>query len=180
MAVGGEELAQRGRRVDAGEPQARTARVGGDELDLGVARERDPLAGRRAAERAGAVGRAQLDDPPAAVQLEVGRRGGEAQLDRLAAGERPGHRRGQRRGDVDHEQVAGAQVLRQVAEAGVLERARRPLRDQQAHLVAGEAARLGRRGRLARPRQLERARHHAAAPVAAARSSPAAARSAAR
>ena len=103
-----------------------------------------------------------------AVQLEVGRGGGEAQLDALAARERAGHGGGQRRGDVDDEQVARAQVIGQVAEAGVLDRAGRALGDEQPHLVAGEPARLGRLGRLERARELERGRVHATAPASSA------------
>ena len=99
------------------------------------------------------------------MQLEVGRGGGEAQLDGPAPRERAGHGGRQRRGRVDDEQVAGAQVLGQVAEAGMLDRAASRAGDHQPDLVAGEAARLGRRGGVVRVRELEGGRVHATAPA---------------
>src|SRR5213075_3348706 len=79
VTVAHQVVAQRLVGVEVGEPQTRAARVRGNKLDVAVAGERDVLAGAAAAERRGAVAAAQLDDPPAAVG-EIGRGGGEAQL----------------------------------------------------------------------------------------------------
>jgi hypothetical protein len=68
---------------------------------------------------------------------------------------RRGQRGRDRRGGVDDEQVAGAQVRGQAAKAVVDERGAVAARDQQPHLVALEPVRLGRRGGLVRRRQRE-------------------------
>ena len=75
------------------------------------------------------------------------------EVDGGAVGARGGERGGDRGGGVDDEQVAGAQVGGQAAEAVVDERAAVALGDEQAHLVALEPARLGRRARLVGGRQ---------------------------
>jgi hypothetical protein len=67
-------------------------------------------------------------------------------------------RGGDRGGGVDDEQVAGAQVRGQPAKAVVDERAPVALGDQQAHPVALQPARLGRRVRLVGGCQGERER----------------------
>ena len=91
-----------------------------------------------------------------------------------------GQRRGDRRRDVDHDHVAGLEQLGQFGERVVADRPVAAPGDQEAHLVAGEAASLGRLVSLERGLQLERERGHAgtarsgfvgelARPVAAAR-----------
>ena len=141
VAVLGEELAQRvGPRDPASHSRAPPAYGATSSTSVSPGSD-DALAGAGAAVRARAVGGAQLDDPPRAVQLEVRRGGGEAQLDGLAAGERPGHGGGQRRRDVDDEQVARAQVARAGRGSG---RARR--RRSRARRRAGARRRARARG----------------------------------
>jgi hypothetical protein len=87
------------------------------------------------------------------------------EVERRAVGTPRRERGGDRRGLVDHEQVARAQRAGQVVEAGVDERLR-PARDHQAHAVPRPPARLGRLGRLQRGREREGERAaHACAPA---------------
>jgi hypothetical protein len=100
------------------------------------------------------------------VSPELRRGRGEAQLDGRAVAEPRGYCRGEGRGDVDGEHVARVQEIGEVAEAGVLGAAGAAAGDQQADVVAGEAARLGRLARVEAAGDLERERAHARAPAA--------------
>ena len=99
--------------------------------------EHHDVPGRRIEQGPSRVGcRAQLDDTVAGVELvrdmQHDRRAGELGVDLGGHGG----------GRVDHQHVAGVQVLGQVAELSVGQPVGR--RDQQAHLVAFEATFLGR------------------------------------
>ena len=120
---------------------------------------RSPIGG--AAERG--VAEPELDDPDVVVAARSG--SGQSQLELRAVGarRRQGSREGGRR--VDDEQVAGREEARQVDEAGVLDRRAGGVGDEQPHVVAAAAARLGRLVRLEPVRQLERERAHAEAPT---------------
>ena len=88
------------------------------------------------------------DEPPPGRLDGAGYRGREMEVDGGAVGARGGERGGDGGGGVDDEQVTGAQVGGQAAEAVVDERQAVALCDEQADLVALEPARLGRRARL--------------------------------
>ena len=83
---------------------------------------------------------AQLDDPAAFRGAGRGRR--EMQLDARPVGAAGRQRGGQRLRGVDDEDVAGAQVVGEVA--GVRMRQVGPSGDEHPHLVAAQPARLGR------------------------------------
>ena len=73
----------------------------------------------------------------------------------------------QRGGLVDHQEIAGAQLLGQLGEPDVAQRLA-AAGDHQAHRVAGEPARLCRLGGFERGRQRERERRaHARASASA-------------
>ena len=115
-AVAGQEV--RGRPpagVDIGQPQARPREVGREQGDARPVGKRRPLAGAAAAEALAA--RAQLDDRARAVQRGKGiERCMRRAFRRPRVAERPG---GQRGGRVDDDQIAGTQVRREIASAGV-------------------------------------------------------------
>ena len=149
-AVPVEVRGQRRGQREPGDPQPAAPEVGGGEHGARAAGERQPLAGPRAAE-APAVRGARLDDPALRV-ARVGRR--EVQPQRRPVRPPRGQRGGQGRRLVDDEQVAGAEVRGEVAEARVDER-RGAGGDHQPHGVARQPARLRRLGRLERRRQRE-------------------------
>ena len=75
------------------------------------------------------------------------------QLQPLAAVGGRGERGIQGAARVDDEQVAGGEPSRQIVEARVLDRVGGQVRHEQAHLIAGQAARFGRLTRFERGRQ---------------------------
>ena len=107
----------------------------------------------------GAVGAADLDHAPVVVELRS--TGREVDSDRGTVRSGRGQRRRNRRRDVDHDHVAGLEQLGQLGERVVADRPLPAPGDQKPHLVAGEAASLGRLVGLERGLQLERERGHA-------------------
>ncbi len=159
--VGGQVGVQRRRDVEPRDPEPAAAEVRRDERGRAAAGQRQRLA-LRGAREPGAVA-AQLDHPAAgrppvvAAAQRARRRLGRRQVQRQRGPVRAprGQRGREHRGLVDHEQVAGAQLRRDVAEARVDQR-RLLARDHQAHGVARKPARLRRLRRLERLRQGER------------------------
>ena len=121
--------------------------------DPDAAGQREAGAGLDAEVGPAVVGPAQLDDPAAVVERR-------RPVQRHGHAVRPSGREpaGQGGRGVDHDQVAGLEQVRQVAEPQCGSPARRD--GQQPHLVAGQAARFGRRGGLGAGREGER-RHRA-------------------
>src|ERR1700704_2822530 len=76
-------------------------------------------------------------------------------LERLSAFGPGRYRRVQGATGIDDEQVACREPARQIGEACVLDRIGLDIRDEQSHLVASEATRLGRFGRFEIGRQFE-------------------------
>ena len=148
-----EVLEQRGGQPQARGPQPPAAEVGRQQLGLAAAGERDPLPGAAAA-MAG-VALAQLDHPAlvAVVRPWAPRRLGERRGEVHAQAAGAFERRGEGRGGVDDEQVAGLEQIGEVEEAVVADPRARG--DQHADVVA-LAGRLDRR-------QLEAERAHAGA-----------------
>jgi hypothetical protein len=134
------------RRLAERQPRSRepvAAAVAAGQLRVRAAGQVDPGPGGRRAKRPSPRG-AQLDDPLAVVE-----RRRQVKLD-LALAEPRVEGRGQRGGRVDHEDVAGRQELREVAEARVAQRAVAPVGDEQGDVAAAGPALLGRLGRLDR------------------------------
>ncbi len=134
------------------EPHAATRRVCGrpvglEQGDGPTASELEPLARAGGEERDGALGRetTQLDHP-----LPLGaawHRSGEVELDRLSEPATPAlahgiERRIDGRAGVHDDDIARAQVVRQMAEARVGDQLAPASAHEQAHAVAGEPARL--------------------------------------
>ena len=169
----GEVAVERRGEVERGDPQPPGREVGRDQLRRPTGGQREALPGAGRAEAR--AGTSQLDDPPRSARrfdAVAGRgehppsrrldgtrhRGREVEVDGSAVRARGGERGGDGGGGVDDEQVARAQLGGQVAEAVVDEREPVALGDEQAHLVALEPARLGRRARLVGGCQRERER----------------------
>ena len=151
---------QRRRQVEPRDDEA-DAGVAGEELRRTAGGQGDSLADGGACERG--VAEPELDDPDVVVASRG--RGGEPQLELSAVAARRGQRGREGRRRVDHEQVAGREEARQVDEAGVLDRRVGRVGDEQPHVVAAAAVRLGRLVRLEPVRQPERERAHAETPT---------------
>jgi hypothetical protein len=159
----GQEVLDCAQAVVAREHQPRAVQVAGDELQLPVEPgQGDPLP-HLSLLRHGAVRRSQLDDAPLRAALR--RPGGEMDSYRLTVSAHAGNRRRQRLRDVDHEQIARVQQVRQLAEARVHEPPGGTVGDEQPHVVAPHAALLRGRGRLQAVGQLERQCGHTAPPA---------------
>jgi hypothetical protein len=151
--------------VQLGDPQPITVRVEGDQLEAygAVAAERDHPA--HATPRGhGPIAAADLDHPPALVEVRHRRR--EVHAERLVA-PRPGDGGGQRRRDVDDQQIVAIEQLRQLEEPGVQQRATLAVGDHQPDTVTPQAALLRGLGRLQTGRQLEGKRAHEITPLGA-------------
>src|SRR5262249_53148319 len=110
-------------------------------------------------ERSRSVGGAQLDDAPARLQARRPR--GDVHLDLRPVRPSRRNRGRERRGDVDDEQVAGLERVGQLAKAGVDDSLLGATGDDQADVVAGDAAYLGRLSRFECGGKLKRGSAHA-------------------
>ena len=153
-----EILVHRRLPFEAGEHQPRAGGVRSDQVERRAAVQLDPLS-RGQSQGAGAVGAADLDDPPVVVELGSSRCEVHPDVSAVLAG--GGDCGRDRRGDVDHDHVARLEQLGQLGEDVMADHLVAASRDEEPHPVAGESASLRRLVSLERRPELERERGHA-------------------
>jgi hypothetical protein len=130
-----EQVVRRAQALEPSQHEARAGGIGGDELELAkVSGQRQGLAGA-APDGSGPIGGAKLHDAPAVVEL--GSPGGDVEPHRGAVGTGDRHRGGQGGREVDDDEVARGEEVRQLRERGMGDAAGGRVGDHEPDRITG-------------------------------------------